>query len=78
MLVGSLTYFDVVFILTGDGPGYATRLLPLDMYITGFQSHDFGAASAVAVLLVPAGLALSLGLVRLSGFSRMNSQTEGA
>jgi raffinose/stachyose/melibiose transport system permease protein len=78
MLVGSLTYFDVVFILTGGGPGYSTRLLPLDMYITSFQGHDFGAASAVAVLLVAAGLTLSLGLVRLSGFNRMSSQSEGA
>jgi len=78
MLVGSLTYFDVVFIMTGGGPGYSTRLLPLDMYITGFQSHDFGQASAIAVLLVAAGLAISLGLVKFSGFSRMQSQSAGA
>jgi raffinose/stachyose/melibiose transport system permease protein len=78
MLVGSLTYFDVVFIMTGGGPGFATRLLPLDMYITGFQSHDFGSASAIAVVLVVAGLLLSLGLVKFSGFSRMESQTAGA
>ncbi len=78
MLVGSLTYFDVVFIMTGGGPGYSTRLLPLDMYITGFQSHDFGEASAIAVVLVAAGLAISLGLVKFSGFSRMQSQTAGA
>ncbi len=78
MLVGSLTYFDVVFIMTAGGPGFATRLLPLDMYITGFQSHDFGAASAIAVVLVIVGLALSLGLVKFSGFSKMQSQTAGA
>ncbi len=78
MLVGSLTYFDVVFIMTGGGPGYSTRLLPLDMYITGFQSHDFGTASAVAVVLVGVGLTLSLLLVRFSGFSRMQSQSAGA
>lgn len=78
MLVGSLTYFDVVFIMTGGGPGYSTRLLPLDMYITGFQSHDFGQASAIAVVLVAAGLAISLGLVKFSGFSRMQSQSAGA
>lgn len=77
MLVGSLTYFDVIFIMTGGGPGYATRLLPLDMYITGFQSHEFGTASAIAVILVAAGLLLSLGLVKFSGFSKMQSQTAG-
>lgn len=78
MTVGSLTYFDLVFVLTGGGPGYATRLLPLDMYITGFQSNDMGLASAVSVVLVAAGLLLSLALVRFSGFSRMRSQQAGA
>ncbi|HEY8978519.1 MAG TPA: sugar ABC transporter permease [Streptomyces sp.] len=77
MLVGSLTYFDLVFVLTGGGPGYATRLLPLDMYITGFQSNEMGLASAVSVILVAAGLVLSLILVRFSGFSRMRSQQAG-
>jgi raffinose/stachyose/melibiose transport system permease protein len=68
----------VVFILTGGGPGYATRLLPVDMYITGFQSHQYGAASAIATLLVVVGLVLSLAVVRLSGFGKMNSQLAGA
>ncbi|MFM9611849.1 carbohydrate ABC transporter permease [Streptomyces niveiscabiei] len=77
MTVGSLTYFDLVFVLTGGGPGYATRLLPLDMYITGFQSNDMGLAGAVSVVLVTAGLLLSLALVRFSGFSRMRSQQAG-
>ncbi|MDX2524499.1 carbohydrate ABC transporter permease [Streptomyces europaeiscabiei] len=77
MVVGSLTYFDLVFVLTGGGPGYATRILPLDMYITGFQSNQMGLASAVSVVLVAAGLLVSLALVRFSGFSRMRSQQAG-
>ena len=77
MLVGSLTYFDVVFILTGGGPGIATRLLPLHMYLSGFASNEMGYASAIAVVLVVSGLLLSLGLVRFSGFARMESQQEG-
>ena len=78
IIVGSLTYFDLVFILTGGGPGYATRLLPLDMYITGFQDHQFGQASAIATLLVIIGMLVSLGLVRFSGFAKMRSEMEGA
>lgn len=77
MLVGSLTYFDVIFILTGGGPGIATRTLPLHMYLSGFASNEMGYASAIAVVLVVAGLLLSLGLVRFSGFARMESQQEG-
>lgn len=77
MVTGSLTYFDVVFVLTGGGPGNATRLLPLDMYLTGFTANDMGAASVLAVLLVVIGLALALALTRFTGFSRMRSEQEG-
>lgn len=77
ILVGSLTYFDLVFIMTGGGPGYATRILPLDMYLTGFGAGEMGKASATAMVLVLAGLVLALGLVQFSGFARMRSQQEG-
>ncbi len=77
ILVGSLTYFDLVFVLTGGGPGNATRLLPLDMYLTGFSDNDMGQASTLAVLLVVGGLALSVLLSRFSSFRR-GSELEGA
>jgi raffinose/stachyose/melibiose transport system permease protein len=77
MLTGSLTYFDVVFVLTGGGPGTSTRLLPLDMYLTGFSANDMGGASVLAVILVVAGLGLAFVLTRFSGFARMSSEQEG-
>lgn len=77
MVVGSLAYFDLVFVLTAGGPGYATRLLPLHMYLTGFRANDMGAASALAVILVVVGLLLALLLQRLGGRSRSASQLEG-
>ncbi|MGP4014616.1 carbohydrate ABC transporter permease [Saccharopolyspora sp. 5N708] len=77
MVTGSLTYFDVVFVLTGGGPGNATRLLPLDMYLTGFTANDMGAASVLAVILVVIGLGLAFVLTRFSGFARMSSEQEG-
>ncbi|MCT2591720.1 sugar ABC transporter permease [Streptomyces sp. N2-109] len=78
LIVGSLTYFDLIFVLTGGGPADATRVLPLDMYLTGFRSHDMGKASVIAIVLAAVGLTAALGLNRLSGASRMESQTEGA
>lgn len=77
MITGSLTYFDVVFVLTAGGPGNSTRLLPVDMYLTGFQANDMGDASVLAVILVVIGLALAFVLTRFSGFSRMRSEQEG-
>lgn len=78
MIVGSLTYFDLFFVLTTGGPGNATRILPLDMYLNGFRSYDMGLASVIAVFLIAVGLLVSLGLNRLSGADRMESQMEGA
>jgi raffinose/stachyose/melibiose transport system permease protein len=77
MIVGSLTFFDLIFVLTAGGPGDATRVLALDMYIRGFQANLMGPASAIACILVLVGLALALLLRRLGG-SSTDSQMEGA
>ncbi|MBH0008185.1 carbohydrate ABC transporter permease [Salinibacterium sp. SWN1162] len=77
IVVGSLTYFDLIFVMTAGGPGYATRVLPLHMYLTGFRSAEMGKASVIATVLVLIGLVLSLALTRWSGFSKMKSQQEG-
>lgn len=77
MVVGSLTYFETVLILTQGGPGTDTAILPYLMYQAGFKSYDFGYASAVASFLVIAATALSLLMVKLSGFGAMRSTREG-
>ena len=77
MIVGSLTFFDLIFVLTEGGPGDATRNLALWMYKIGFQANLMGPASAIAVILVVVGLALALLLRRLGG-SGTESQLEGA
>ncbi|MDR0283485.1 MAG: sugar ABC transporter permease [Propionibacteriaceae bacterium] len=77
MLVGALTYFDLFYVMTQGGPGVATRILPLDMYLTGFRSFEMGKASVIAVILVVVGLTLSITLNKFSGAQRMESQMEG-
>lgn len=77
MVVGSLTFFDLIFVLTEGGPGDATRVLALDMYKRGFQANLMGPASAIAVILVLVGLALALLLRRLGGRDASASQQEG-
>ncbi|HLJ36726.1 MAG TPA: sugar ABC transporter permease, partial [Ktedonobacteraceae bacterium] len=77
ILTGSLTYFDLIWVTTGGGPGYATRVLPLQMYITAFPNESVGYGSMLAVLLVVIGIMLSLILLRFTGFTRMASQREG-
>ena len=77
MIVGSLTSFDLIFVLTGGGPGDATRVLAVDMYKRGFQANLMGPASAIAVILVLVGLGVALLMRRLSG-NPTDSQLEGA
>ncbi|MFI0510826.1 raffinose/stachyose/melibiose transport system permease protein [Streptomyces canus] len=77
MVVGSLTFFDLIFVLTEGGPGDATRVLALDMYKRGFQASLMGPASAIAVILVLLGLSLALLLRRLGGRDAGASQLEG-
>ncbi len=78
MIVGSLTFFDLIFVLTEGGPGDATRVLALDMYKTGFQANLMGQASAIALILVLVGVALALALRRIGGGRDTSSQLEGA
>jgi raffinose/stachyose/melibiose transport system permease protein len=77
MVVGSLTYFDVIFVLTGGVPSSGIRILPIDMYVTGFSANQMGEASVMAMVLVVIGLLLALGLTKFSGFAKMTSQQEG-
>ncbi|MBH0023065.1 sugar ABC transporter permease [Salinibacterium sp. SWN248] len=77
MLIGALTYFDIIFILTQGGPGDATRILPVDMYLTGFVGNQMGLASTIAIVLVLFGMLVSLTISKLSGFTRMESQLDG-
>jgi raffinose/stachyose/melibiose transport system permease protein len=78
IIVGSLTYFDIVYIMTSGGPGYTTRVLSLDMYQAAFSQNEFGYASVLAVVLGVVGVGIAFGLVRFSGFGSMASQQEGA
>ncbi|WP_399084610.1 carbohydrate ABC transporter permease [Streptomyces sp. BBFR2] len=77
MVVGGLTTFDTVLILTQGGPGTDTTNSAYYMYEKAFKSFDFGMASAIALLLVLVASIVSLVMVRLSGYDKMRSTMEG-
>ncbi len=47
-LIGSLKYFDLVYVMTGGGPGNATDLMATYMYSTSFKYFKMGYGSAIA------------------------------
>lgn len=76
-LTGTLTYFDLVYVLTGGGPGDSTNVLAMEMYKQAFYYQNIGRGSVVAVVMAVAGLLLSVLTVKFTGFTRMESQMEG-
>ncbi|MGW0550846.1 carbohydrate ABC transporter permease [Streptomyces altiplanensis] len=77
MVVGGLTTFETVLILTQGGPGTDTTISAYYMYQKAFKSFDFGAGAAVALVLVVAATVISLIVVRVSGYDKMRSAMEG-
>ena len=47
-IVGSLKYFDLVYVLTNGGPSHASELMATYMYSNAFSSYRMGYASAIA------------------------------
>ncbi|OZM81337.1 carbohydrate ABC transporter permease [Pseudonocardia sp. MH-G8] len=78
MVAGSMTFFDLIFVLTGGGPSDATRVLALDMYLRGFRGNAMGPASVIALIIVVVAVLLAMGIQRLGGKDAGASQLEGA
>ena len=55
-LISAINAFDLLFVLTGGGPGTSSEILGLLIYHLGFTRFDFGAASAASFILI--GIAL--------------------
>lgn len=65
--IDALRIFDLIYVLTGGGPGGATTSISLYGY-RYFLSGDFGYGSAVSVALFIIALALSVIYVRAARF----------
>jgi multiple sugar transport system permease protein len=67
--IDALRIFDVIYVLTGGGPGGATTSLSLYGY-EYFLAGDFGYGSAVSVVLFLIAFSLAILYVRLSGYQK--------
>lgn len=63
MVVWQLAAFDLIFSMTGGGPGFATQVLAYRIYQVAFMGLNFGYASAISmVLFLIVGIASLIGL----------------
>ncbi|GAE27377.1 xylose ABC transporter [Halalkalibacter wakoensis JCM 9140] len=51
-IVGSLKYFDLIYVMTGGGPNGASEVMASYMYKLAFGNYNFGYGSAVGFMLL--------------------------
>jgi raffinose/stachyose/melibiose transport system permease protein len=70
-LVGSLKYFDLIYVMTGGGPNGTSELMATYLYKKGFAEANMGYASAIAVFMFIISLTL---VVIFLGFTRRKKE----
>jgi multiple sugar transport system permease protein len=60
----AFTSYDLVYAMTGGGPGTATTLLSFQIWRESFSMYDFGTGSAVAFIVVAISAVLIVGITR--------------
>jgi raffinose/stachyose/melibiose transport system permease protein len=64
-LIGAFAVFDVVFIMTGGGPGYASDVLAIYTYKKAFTQNEVGYGAALSMVITVLSLVTALVFVRL-------------
>lgn len=72
-MVGSLKYFDLIYVMTGGGPGTSTELMATYMYKNSFKNFKMGYGSAAA-----AGMFILITLIALVTMRLLNGKKEEA
>jgi multiple sugar transport system permease protein len=62
---GGLRVFDLIYVLTGGGPGDATRVVTFTAWKKAFDALDFGTANAYAYILTFMTLIIGLIYIRM-------------
>jgi raffinose/stachyose/melibiose transport system permease protein len=65
-VIAALAAFDIVYVSTGGGPGNATSVPGIQIYILAFLERQVGLASALAVVLMLLVLLVILPVQRLT------------
>ena len=71
-LVGSLKYFDLIYVMTQGGPNSATELMATYMYKNAFQMMKMGYGSTVA-----SGMFVIITVISLFTLNAMNKERRG-
>ena len=75
-MLNSITSFDLVYVMTGGGPGRATELLVTYIYKLGFVQTKFDDAAAVTVVFFVLLIAIAATANRFTGGDAGAAETE--
>lgn len=70
-MVGSLKYFDLIYVMTGGGPGTSTELMATYMYKESFKNFNMGYGSTIA-----SGMFILITMVSLITMRIINGKKE--
>jgi len=70
-IIGSLKYFDLVYVMTGGGPGVSTEIMATYMYKASFIRFNMGYGAAIA-----SGMFILITLAALVVVSTLSRNTE--
>jgi multiple sugar transport system permease protein len=59
-VIYSFEVFDLVFVMTSGGPGYATTVLTVYIYNMAFQTQSFGYASTIGIVFMAIIMSITL------------------
>jgi ABC-type sugar transport system permease subunit len=59
--------FDLIYVLTGGGPGTATEPIALYTFATLLQNLQFGLGAALSMIVFTLAFLIALGAIRLFG-----------
>jgi len=59
----AIRFFDIIYVLTGGGPGTSTETVTLYTYALGFRTLEIGKAAALGVITLALVALLLMGLV---------------
>ncbi|MCR1950741.1 sugar ABC transporter permease [Clostridium sp. DSM 100503] len=70
-MVGSLKYFDLIYVMTGGGPGSSSELMATYMYKNAFASQRMGYGSTIAT-----GMFIIITVISLFTIKVLNREEE--
>lgn len=67
-IVGSLKTFDIVFLMTGGGPGRSTEFLTTFLFRKSLDEYNGGQASAIGIIIL--AIALIMAVIQNRGYEK--------